>query len=327
MGNTIRFLVILSLIWSVVSYKQQLTLPNILLVLSDDQDTELHGLHPLQQTIQLFSKYGTQFANAFTSTPICCPSRASILTGQYAHNHRTFNNSLDGGCNGLLWRKEFEPRALPALLQKHGYKTFFAGKYLNQFKGAEVPPGWHEFHGLHGNSRYYNYTLRENTQNVSYTDTYLTDLLSDRAAAFIRSTISKERQKPFFAMISPPAAHEPFTPAPRHAGAFADVLALRTPSFNAPFRDKHWLVGSGQNSWNNTYACVRDFRYNLNRIYCEFQDSENFVEAYDLARDPYQLHNIGYDMLPIERALYSILLKNLTKCVGKAMLFVIFYLT
>ncbi|KAM8718664.1 hypothetical protein ACLKA7_001385 [Drosophila subpalustris] len=118
-------------------------------------------------------------------------------------------------------------------------------------------------------------------------------------------------------MISPPAAHEPFTPAPRHAGSFADVLALRTPSFNVPFRDKHWLVGSGQNSWNNTYACVRDFRYNLNRIYCEFQDSENFVEAYDLARDPYQLHNIGYDMLPIERALYSILLKNLTKCVAE----------
>lgn len=489
----INFLVILSLILSVVGFKNNLTPPNIIIVLSDDQDIELHGMHPLQQTMQLFSKYGTQFSNAFTSTPLCCPSRASLLTGQYAHNHKTFNNSLSGGCNGHLWRDRFEPRALPTLLQNHGYQTFFAGKYLNQFKGAAVPPGWNAFYGLHGNSRYYNYTLRENTQNVSYTDTYLTDLLCDRAVTFIRNTIFEERRErvPFFAMISPPAPHEPFTPAPRHAGAFAQVLALRTPSFNAPDTDKHWLVGSAQrmpyntvstidkyfqnrweallsvdelmtslvavlnetqsientyiiytsdngyhlgqfaqpfdkrqpyetdikvpllilgpdvpaghimdkpvclldlaptilkwaglsvpdymdgrpisdelltgpkmdnqrtllieywgegnddtynplcpgqrsdhlaqctlvadchcqDAWNNTYACVRDFRNNVDRIYCEFQDSENFVEAYDLAKDPYQLNNIGYDLLPIERALYGILLKNLTKCAGKS---------
>ncbi|XP_034490207.1 N-acetylglucosamine-6-sulfatase-like isoform X2 [Drosophila innubila] len=465
----INLLLILSLVWSVLSVNQQhSTPPNILLVLSDDQDTELHGLHPLHQTMQLFSMYGTQFSNAFTSTPICCPSRASLLTGQYAHNHMTFNNSLTGGCNGQLWREKLEPRALPALLQKHGYQTFFAGKYLNQYKGDKVPPGWHEFHGLHGNSRYYNYTLRENTKNVSYTDTYLTDLLSERAAAFFRNTAQKERQKPFFAMISPPAAHEPFTPAPRHAGSFAHVLALRTPSFNAPvtvdemmtnlvavlnetqylrntyiiytsdngyhlgqfaqpfdkrqpyetdikvpllilgpgvpasvklhipvslldlaptilewaglsvpdyidgrsFKDdllrvnvnvqnmnntlqpyhqrtlliEYWGEGNDdtynplcpgqrsdhlaqctlvaechcQDSCNNTYTCVRDFRYNLDRIYCEFQDFENFVEAYDLARDPYQLHNIGFDLLSIERAMYGILLKNLTKCASKA---------
>lgn len=220
--------------------------PNILLVLSDDQDVELHGLYPLQQTMQMFLRHGTQFNNAFTSTPLCCPSRSSLLTGQYAHNHRTFNNSRSGGCYGQVWRERFEPRALPVLLQQSGYRTFFAGKYLNQYQGAEVPPGWHEFHGLHGNSRYYNYTLRENEGNVSYTDRYLTDLLSDRAAAFIRSTTMKEQRDhvPFFAMVAPPAAHAPFTPAPRHAGAFAQVKALRTPSFNVPDKGRFHQVAS-----------------------------------------------------------------------------------
>ncbi|XP_064551662.1 N-acetylglucosamine-6-sulfatase-like isoform X1 [Drosophila montana] len=477
-------------------FMQILPAPNVLLVLSDDQDVELHGLYPLQQTSKLLSKYGTQFTNAFTSTPICCPARASLLTGQYAHNHRTINNSLSGGCNGPYWRKMFEPRSLPTLLQKHGYQTFFAGKYLNQFKGAEVPNGWDEFYGLHGNSRYYNYTLRENTKNVSFTDIYLTDLLRDKAAAFIRNSTMNHHPKPFFAMVSPPAAHAPFTPAPRHEGVFPHVRALRTPSFNAPDKNKHWLVRSAQHlsndsvftidkyfqrrwetllavdemmvtlitvlnetqclentyiiytsdngyhlgqfaqpfdkrqpydtdikvpllirgpgvpagrlmdmavslvdltptilewaglpvpnyidgrsfkselsqvhqtnkkqqfskqrillieywgegnddtynpacpgnrtdhlaqctpdadchcqdSWNNTYTCIRDFRYNLDRIYCEFRDTENFLEAYDLHQDPYQLKNIVYDLLPMERALYGLLLQNLTKCTGK----------
>ncbi|XP_034118383.1 N-acetylglucosamine-6-sulfatase-like isoform X1 [Drosophila albomicans] len=496
-----NFVVILSFICyiaSISSSAQHLASPpNIILILSDDQDIELHGMHPLQQTLQLFKMFGSQFTHAFTTSPICCPSRASLLSGQYAHNHKTFNNSLNGGCNGEHWREKFEPRALPVLLKQHNYQTFYAGKYLNQYKGAEVPPGWQEFHGLHGNSRYYNYTLRENAQNVSYTDTYLTDLLTERAANFIRNAIRKKPvQQPFFAMIAPPAAHEPFTPAPRHAGSFADVYALRTPSFNVPHKDKHWLVGSSkhlsnaavstidtyfqkrwetllsvdemmttlvavlnetqslantyiiytsdngyhlgqfaqpfdkrqpyetdikvpllvmgpdvpknqfihipvslldlaptilewagilvpdymdgrsfkeelvaanknltlqttmhertllieywgegndetfnplcpwqrqdhlsqcspvaechcQDAWNNTYGCVRDFRYNLDRIYCEFQDTEHFVEVYDLSEDPYQLTNIVNDILPIEQATYSILLDKLRKCAGK----------
>lgn len=213
---------------------QQLPSPNILLLLTDDQDVELHGMYPLQQTTKILSEFGTKFTNAYTNTPLCCPARASLLTGQYAHNHMTFNNSLNGGCNGHQWHTIFEPRALPVLLQKHGYQTFFGGKYLNQFKGAEVPPGWNEFYGLHGNSRYYNYTLRENKRNVSYANMYLTDLLRDRVVQFIHNVISEHDQKPFFAMISPPAAHAPFTPAPRHKGVYSHVRALRTPSFNTP---------------------------------------------------------------------------------------------
>lgn len=69
----------------------------------------------------------------FVASPLCCPSRASILTGKYPHNHRVINNTLEGNCSSIAWQKSEEPHTFPALLKAHaGYQTFFAGKYLNQ---------------------------------------------------------------------------------------------------------------------------------------------------------------------------------------------------
>lgn len=68
----------------------------------------------------------------FTVTPLCCPSRSSILTGQYPHNHEVRNNSLLGNCSSPQWQKGPESQAFPVFLNKIRYQTFFAGKYLNQ---------------------------------------------------------------------------------------------------------------------------------------------------------------------------------------------------
>ena len=68
----------------------------------------------------------------FVSSPLCCPSRSSIITGKYVHNHHAVNNSIDGGCSSPSWQKEQEPGAFPVHLKKAGYNTMFAGKYLNQ---------------------------------------------------------------------------------------------------------------------------------------------------------------------------------------------------
>ena len=68
----------------------------------------------------------------FVSTPVCCPSRASLLTGRYQHNTGVLNNTVPGNCCGAAWRRHVEPRTVAAHLHRHGYSTFYAGKYLNQ---------------------------------------------------------------------------------------------------------------------------------------------------------------------------------------------------
>jgi len=139
------------------------------------------------------------------------------------------NNSVDGGCYNNYWQTKVEPLSLPVILQKNGYETFFAGKYLNQYDGKKVPPGWKNFNGLLGNSRYYNYTLNQNGKHVQYTDQYLTDELKKMTLNFLEQ---RKADKPFFIMITPPAPHAPYTPSNRHRNIFKGVQALRTPNFN-----------------------------------------------------------------------------------------------
>lgn len=69
----------------------------------------------------------------FVASPLCCPSRASILTGKYPHNHHVINNTIEGNCSSKAWQKSEEGHTFPALLKAFAdYQTFFAGKYLNQ---------------------------------------------------------------------------------------------------------------------------------------------------------------------------------------------------
>lgn len=148
----------------------------------------------------------------------------------YMHNHHTINNSLSGGCNNAFWRERIEPYLLPQIMFENGYKTFFGGKYLNQYRGEYKPPGWTNFHGLHGNSRYYNYTLFENGHNKTYSDIYLTDLLTERFLSFLN--LRSNSTDPFFAIIAPPAPHSPFIPAPKYENYFSGIKAKKTKNFN-----------------------------------------------------------------------------------------------
>ena len=119
------------------------------------------------------------------TSPLCCPSRSSILTGQYVHNHHAKNNSLSGGCSSLSWQQGPEKRSISTYMKSMGYKTFFGGKYLNRYGNPHVggpqhvPPGWDEWYGLVGNSRYYNYTLSVNGQPEKHGDSYGPDYLTD----------------------------------------------------------------------------------------------------------------------------------------------------
>ncbi|XP_058955120.1 N-acetylglucosamine-6-sulfatase [Pocillopora verrucosa] len=225
--------------------------PNIVFILTDDQDVVLGGLTPLKKAETLIGQHGVKFDNMFVTSPLCCPSRSSILTGQYIHNHRARNNSISGGCSSPGWQQGPEKHSVSTYVKKLGYRTFFGGKYLNQYGmpqvgGPEhVPPGWDEWVGLVGNSRYYNYTLSVNGNPEKHGDTYasdyLTDILKEHAVSFINE--QSEASPPFFMMVATPACHAPFTPAPQYKDNFNTSKAPRTKSFNtAGGPTKHWLI-------------------------------------------------------------------------------------
>ncbi|XP_077292530.1 N-acetylglucosamine-6-sulfatase-like [Arctopsyche grandis] len=225
--------------------------PNIVLIITDDQDSVLGGMTPMTKTEKLLQKRGVHFMNSFTSAPICCPSRSSILTGMYPHNHKTVNNTLSGGCSDNNWQENFEPKTFAAILQKDAhYKTFYAGKYLNEYGKNKaggplhVPLGWNEWRGLIGNSKYYNFTLSHNGDAISYENgEYLTDIITNEALEFMDSEYKMGLLDPMLIVLAPPAPHAPFTPALRHRNAFEDLHVKETPNFNIPAgEDKHWIM-------------------------------------------------------------------------------------
>ena len=105
---------------------------NIVLIVVDDMRYDLLDYMP--RTERIIRGDGTEFVNAYVTTPSCCPSRASILTGEYASSHGVINNHSAALFN------EFQ--ALPVWLDDAGYQTGFYGKYLNTYDGSFVPPGW-----------------------------------------------------------------------------------------------------------------------------------------------------------------------------------------
>ena len=219
------------------------TKPNIIFILTDDQDLETLAHMPRVQA--LLVKQGLVFKNAFITTPLCCPSRSSILTGRYAHNHDILHNSPPLGGFEKFRDLGRERSTVATWLQAAGYRTALFGKYLNGYLGrsgqAYVPPGWSEWHGSNADSPvYFGQQISENGRVVTYGNDpsdYQTDVLTEKVVRFIESRPRNDPQ-PFFIYLSGPAPHAhgqangPAIPAPRHKGALAHMTAPRPPSFN-----------------------------------------------------------------------------------------------
>ncbi|XP_043277079.1 N-acetylglucosamine-6-sulfatase-like [Venturia canescens] len=255
----------------IVSLHQTLAAYNVVLIIADDLDSELDGMTPLPMTGELIGNQGATFLNSFVASPICCPNRASILTGKYQHNHRTVNNTIAGGCSSPEWQRTFEPNTFGAYLKREmNYATFYAGKYLNKYGSREaggvshVPAGWDNWFGLVGNSKYYDYSLSINGREKKYghnpeTD-YLTDVIRDFAVKFINR--QRNSQNPFLMVLAPPAPHSPFLPASRHNDKYKGKRAVRTPSFNiGQQKRKHWLVRMGPSPLPNHILPILDETY------------------------------------------------------------------
>jgi N-acetylglucosamine-6-sulfatase len=216
--------------------------PSFVVVMTDDQD--LASLRDMPRVQALLARRGTSFENSLATLPLCCPSRATFLTGQYAHNHGVLGNKPpDGGYQAFTGRRQ----SLGVWLQRAGYRTGWVGKYLNGYglgADASVPPGWSRWFGLMGFSDLlmYGYTASVDGEPRRYGQApgdYQTDVLATEALGFIEGTPTA---RPFFLALAPLAPHDEADvidtgsrdprPAPRHIGAIADPRLQRPPGFN-----------------------------------------------------------------------------------------------
>jgi len=196
--------------------------PNIVLIVTDDQRWDTVSYMPTVQS-ELVAR-GITFANGFVTNPLCCPSRASILTGSYSHRTRVYRNrDLLGGFASFR-----DESTLATWLDAAGYATALIGKYLNGYPGSYVPPGWDRWVALRP-SGYYRYGFDRDGEDFPLTDraTYSTDFLAQEAVSFISTA-----RGPFFLYFAPYGPHPPAIPAARHSSAFADLPPWRPPSYN-----------------------------------------------------------------------------------------------
>jgi N-acetylglucosamine-6-sulfatase len=218
---------------------------NVVVIMTDDQ-TEA-SLSTMQQVRTLLAGEGTRFDQAIASFPLCCPARATHLTGQYAHNHGVLHNNPPFG--GFIQLDS--TNTLPVWLQGNGYRTMHVGRYLNGYEAKYgIPPGWTDWAGL-PHSAAFNYVswkafdhgVVRNYPDAQHPGEYLTDFETRRAVELIDE--ASPGDQPFFLSLWYTAPHRgaprdpddprrPGTPspAPRHRDAYAGVRMPRRPNFN-----------------------------------------------------------------------------------------------
>lgn len=200
--------------------------PNIVLVSVDDLDLETSQALPRLR--EVMAEKGVTFENAFVTNPICCPSRATTLRGQYAQNTLVQGNQPPQGGYEKFHSLGRESSTFATWLDSAGYQTAYMGKYMNGYHGTEVPPGWDDWLAVSGNYASDDLTYNGSLLPNALKGRYETDVLSGKSGVYIER--AAKSQKPFFLYVAPRAPHQPAKPAPRHEDLFAGKEVPADPS-------------------------------------------------------------------------------------------------
>jgi arylsulfatase A-like enzyme len=241
----------LTLIQLVVSVTGAEKRPNVVFVLTDDQRWDTISLNERSQVktpnIDRLGKEGVYFRNSFCTTSLCSPSRASILSGLYAHSHGVLNNFTE------------YPNDLPSFpraLQKDGYTTAYIGKYHMGEENDEKRPGFDYFVTHKGQGKYWDTEFNVDGQR-QVLQGYYTHVVTDLAAKWIRRAAGGE--KPFLVMLGHKAPHSFYYPEPKYEHAFDDVN-IDYPKTAFMFGDKPKWFLARLDTWHGIYGPLFDYR-------------------------------------------------------------------
>lgn len=265
------------------AYAERNQRPNLVFVLIDDLRWNALGCtgHPFARTpnIDRLAAEGVKFRNAFVTTPLCSPSRGSYLTGQYVRTHRVIDNTDHASLSHRLitW---------PRLLHDAGYETAYVGKW--HMGTDDMPrPGFDRWVSFRGQGVYEDPNLNIDGKQTQQKG-YMTDILSDHAAEFVR----RSHSKPFALYLAHKAVHGPFTPAPRHAGLYADQPIARQantkddlagkPMLRRPLNEatkkggakKGGPANSGDELVRNQLRCLQSIDEGMGRIYAALEETK-----------------------------------------------------
>ena len=248
--------------------------PNVVLIQTDDQTARQFNGKVMPRTMRLFTRRGTRFSDYIATTPQCCPSRASLLTGQYAHNHGVLSNSR--GYPTLIDKNN----VLPVWLQEAGYNTIHVGKFLNGYsrfvdRPVDVAPGWSDWRTVVGGRfGYYDYFFSRNgdwSHFGAHDSDYITRVLTRNAVSAIHRYAP--RREPFYLELDQHAPHtsgghqegrcsgrgiRAAKPDPIDMEAFHKTPLRHPPSFNEKYMaDKPAFLRSAPRIDHDTRAKVR----------------------------------------------------------------------
>jgi N-acetylglucosamine-6-sulfatase len=242
---------------------------NVIFILTDDHRNDFMGFTgkiPWLKTpaMDKMAREGAYFKNAFVTTSLCSPSRASILTGQYSHVHTIIDNVAPAPSNLVYF---------PQYLKQAGYQTAFLGKWHMGDDSDAPRPGFDHWESFIGQGVYYNPTLNINGKQNAYKDsTYITDLLTEHAIGWLNN---RDKKKPFFMYLSHKAVHAPLEPARRHKGMYANQKYTLPATYYQTMNDDYKAL-----KWPEWVKQQRYSWHGVDYLYHGHQDMQEIVRTY-----------------------------------------------